>query len=344
MRPAQRVRGVRRVHFYSELRSYLNDFVRGLYRFLWIVGRPGLGKSECVQAATTDKKVLYVKSGHVTALALYRECYEHVDQPIILDVDEVEIMPKDTDSRRLFLALGESRTVKELHWHTTSTRLGETPSSFVTSSPFCVVANQLPNNAAIASRATVLEFDPTNRQVHEYAATWFWNQQIFDFIGRHLNGLLPLDLRLYAQAYDDLRAHRDWRDLLLKGHARDLAEIIVQDLEDDPAYPTRSDKERRFAERMADRKGGGRSSYHAILARLRKAKRLEPETAPCLNVHGERPAVIAGYEEPEPAADIPQRDAFVRPIDGSSQQSEVKRGAGLDDRLGWERRDEEENE
>jgi hypothetical protein len=298
--------GTRLLTSYSELESYLKQFADGIYRFLWVMGRPGVGKTETAAAAVQDRRVLYVKSARVSALALYQKLHEHLNEPVVLDLDEMSDILRDPDWRRLFLALGENTESKTLYWHTTTPLLGDVPREFETGSTLCVVSNEEPRQAAVRSRATILEFAPTNREVHAAAARWFWHQEIYDWVGRHLDRLHPLDMRWYSEAYSDLVAGRDWQDLLMKNYALNPAEALVQDLESDPARPTRQDKERRFAEVMAGQKGGSRANYHLILRRLRKAGRLEVDevgTTSSIQVRGKRPPSLAGLAG-EPGQDF----------------------------------------
>jgi hypothetical protein len=115
----------------------------------------------------------------------------------------------------------------------------------------------------------------------------------------------------------------------------------LQDLEHDPAHPTRKDKEQRFAEIMSGQKGGSRANYHLILKRLRKEGRLEAETFETVQVRGKRPPDIGRKEEvAEPPADLPQRDAFIRPVTGGPGPVPGPARTplvGADDTVGWER-------
>jgi hypothetical protein len=328
----------------------LKQFAEGIYRFLWVMGRPGVGKTEAAAAAVRDRRVLYVKSARVSALSLYVQCYEHLNEPVVLDMDGMTDVLREPDWRRLFLALGEASDTKSLFWHTTTPLLGEVPRQFETSSTLCVVSNEEPRHAAVRSRATVLEFAPTNKEVHAAAARWFWDQAIYDWVGRHLDRLHPLDMRWYGEAYSDLVAGRDWQDLLIKNYALDPAEAVVQDLEHDPAHPTRQDKERRFAEIMAGQKGGSRANHHLILKRLRKSGRLEAEggSAPVVQVRGKRPPSLAGLAgESERPADIPVREAFARPASGGgntpNDQGRPRRDEA-DDSVAWERPPEDQED
>jgi hypothetical protein len=324
---------------YSELESYLVHFACGVYPFIWLTGRPGVGKTETAQAGVRNRKAMFIKSGHVTPLGLYRACYEHLNEPIILDMDEVESLVRNADGRRLLLALGESKREKQVQWLTTSTLLGQTPTRYETTSPLCIIANETTSIAAIQSRALMLFFDPTNEEVHRYAASWFWDQTVHDWFGRHHTRLRPLDVRWYVGAYHDRLAGRDWAHLALKHYALNPAECHVQDLENDPAYPTRNDKERRFRELMAGTKGASRSNYHLILSRLCKSGRLNSDqTVASFPVRGRRPRRPDGQEDTmPPAADLPIREAFVRPITGEQPGQTRPANVRADDTLGWER-------
>jgi hypothetical protein len=130
-RPTQPLLGTRTLTLYAELESYLQQFAQGLYPFLWIAGRPGVGKTEAAKAAVRERKVLYVKSARVTALALYCALHERLDQPVVMDMDEMDDVLKDADWRRLFLALGDTTHTKQLHWHSTTPRLGNVPAHFI---------------------------------------------------------------------------------------------------------------------------------------------------------------------------------------------------------------------
>ena len=48
---------------------------------------------------------------------------------------------------------------------------------------------------AIADRAHLVYFDPTPAEVHRNAAVWFWDQEIYNYIGQHLNLIDPTNSR-----------------------------------------------------------------------------------------------------------------------------------------------------
>src|SRR5262249_37888416 len=125
-------RDTRLITTYSELREYITDFARRIYFFIWLEGRAGTGKSKLVEFILNECKCphYHLKSGTITPLSLYQRCHEHVNQPIVLDLDELESMIKDTNGRRLLLALGETIRDKTLYWQSTTLALGNTPAEF----------------------------------------------------------------------------------------------------------------------------------------------------------------------------------------------------------------------
>ena len=47
------------------------------------------------------------------------------------------------------------------------------------------------------------------------ASTWFWDQEVFDFVGQHLPYLRKLTLRLFVKAYESKQAGDLWKDYVL---------------------------------------------------------------------------------------------------------------------------------
>jgi hypothetical protein len=70
---------------YREFESYLGDFCRGRYPFLWVVGRPGIAKSESIRKAMVGEDHHYRNAGHCTPLQFYLDCFHHRGKHLILD-------------------------------------------------------------------------------------------------------------------------------------------------------------------------------------------------------------------------------------------------------------------
>jgi hypothetical protein len=353
--------GARRLRAYAELESYLADFAEGRYRFLWIVGRPGAGKTESLKAAIRRRPVYYRKGGQLTPLQFYIDCYQHRGQPIVLD--DAEHLLDNTLGKKHISSLAESSPVRQMNWGTTSPKLGDTPQTYFTTSSLCIIANRTTSDEAIQSRAVILFFDPTNAEVHRAVARWFWDQEIHDWFGRHLCRLPPLDTRWYVTADLDKRAGRDWRRIVLDAHAdeRNRPAWIVQDLETDQAIPTREDKARAYTRTMtaADLKGASRAAYFRLRSRLEDEGRLIVYAVPPIPLGHRRPPAtpsiaeldaIEGGAGPEAVPDepivldVPARQVFAEPIRGAVLPAPPPRPLVIDDALPWERRPEPDGE
>jgi hypothetical protein len=311
-----------RVEPYASLHQWLREFAQGNYPFLWVYGRPGLGKSQGIRAAV--KKGLYVQGGKVSPLEFYRLCYKHRGEPIILDDGERLMNDDNKDGLRLVTTLTETDRIKTLHWKTVSQNRGEVPDEFRTSSPVCVISNQFTVDSALLSRAWLLHFDPNNSEIHRNAATWFWDQEIHDWIGQHHQRMKPLEARWYVKAAQAKEAGRHWQTLLLNLYSLDATDCVVQDLETSVAHPTKKDKLRAFTERT----GNKRTNYEDRRQRLRDAGQLVLAPVLPIKVQGTRPAPRPTKEElqalddgrislPDLSGDAAARDNFVAPVTAS---------------------------
>lgn len=356
MRTRKIPRDARHLPTYAELESYLRNFADGLYPFLWIVGRPGLGKSECLRAAMRGHRFYLCKSGQLTPAQFFVDCYEHRGEPIVLD--DAEHLLDNKLGAKFISALGETSPAKQLDYQTTSRFLGDVPRSFLTTSPLCVIANHSTGHDCIRSRAVILFFDPTNLEIHRAVAGWFWDQEIHDWFGQHLYRLPPLDTRWYVTAFYDKRAGRDWRQIILLTHTPNRSTCIIQDLESDSVYPTKEEKALRFAELMGNADGASRATYFRHRRTLKAEGRLAMDVIPPILLRHTKPPGIPSLleleameappvEQPtEPAQplDLPARERFAEPIRGTSTPPAGPQRMILDDKLAWEKDQPEEDD
>jgi hypothetical protein len=284
----------------------------------------------------------------LTPAQLYIDCFQNRGSPVILD--DAEHLLDNRLGARLISALGDTGATKLMSYATSGRALGEVPQRFETTSPLCVIANRVTAHEDIQSRAVILHFDPTNVEAHRAAAGWFWDQEIHDWFGRHLRRLPPMDVRWYVTAYHDKRAGRDWRRLVLDTCECDRPSCVIQDLEGEPAYPTREDKARRFTEVMGKGKGASRATYFRIRRRLQEEQRLAVESVPPIRLRRTRPPgtpsllELESLEVPQPPADeepapvdVPAREQFTQPIRGTGPAPQATPArVVLDDGLPWE--------
>lgn len=104
---------------YAQLDLYLEKFASGEFGLLLLLGRHGTGKSESVRRALNCSRgetgngnrvvhdVLYVE-GHMQPFGLYRDLWEHRDQPVVLD--DLDKLHADGNCVRLLKRLFHNRS------------------------------------------------------------------------------------------------------------------------------------------------------------------------------------------------------------------------------------------
>ena len=254
------------VRTYGELDQFVEAFAEGLLNLLLIIGRPGVQKSRAVKAAVGERACWI--DGSATAFGLYGQLYRQRDRPVV--IDDVDGLYADRAAVRLLKCLCQTEPRKRLGWHSAATaRYGQgIPSSFETTSRVAILANELRalnvNVSAVLDRGHVLVFDPSAREVHLRTAGWFWDQEIFDFIGRSLHLTDPLAMRDYALAWELKRAAMDWKNWLLGRWGMTGTRRLVAKLKADPSLRTERERVRAFIEQ----EGGCRATYYNHAKRL----------------------------------------------------------------------------
>src|SRR5260370_1283332 len=71
------------------------------------------------------------------------------------------------------------------------------------------------NVAALQDRGQVVHFLPSGLELHRRTAHWFWDQEIFDFVGQYLHLIAQPSMRHYLAAWELKQAQMDWRQLIL---------------------------------------------------------------------------------------------------------------------------------
>ncbi len=123
-------------------------------------------------------------------------------------------------------------------------------------------------------------FNPPAREVHLRTAGWFWDQEVFDFIGRSLHLAEPLSMRDYTLAWELKRAGMDYKSWLLTRWGMTGTRLLVAKLKADPSLSTEAERVREFIEQ----EGGCRATYY------NHAKRLgQPLELPEIRLHNRPP-------------------------------------------------------
>ena len=258
MKPPQYPESAVIVQRYDDLFTYVRAFASGKLGLLIIIGAPGLQKSRIVRD-TVGRSAAWIES-NISAFRLYCELYWHCDERIV--IDDVDDLYRDRNGIRLLKALCQTDPCKTVAWHTDAKTLvrEQIPRSFRTRSRVCIIANDWRtldvNVAALEDRGHVLIFQPSPLELHRRTAEWFWDQEIFDFIGARLRFIKSPSMRHYLIASEQKDIGVDWQETLLSrwlsGTEREVARLLY-----DLSYATEEARVREFI-RRTDR---DRSTY-----------------------------------------------------------------------------------
>jgi hypothetical protein len=244
---------------FAEQAEYIGAFIKkdGL-RLLFLVGDPGCSKSRMIKSRLRPAEHVYIKVCRLTAFQLYKLLYRHRNMTIILD--DVEDALRRDDTRKLLMMLCETDEEDRLvGWLGTEsllfTRKGKKtvriPQEFTTGSRVCIVSNNWDilsgKFGPLLDRGIVVFCDHSNQEIHRYVGTWFKDEEIFKFVGQHLNEIGLHSIRYYTGSADLKSQGLDWRAALVESwtneqKSRNVAEEAIKKVMAHPTY--RNDKER----------------------------------------------------------------------------------------------------
>lgn len=251
------------IHDYDSLRRFLLAHAAEILGNIIIVGDPGLQKSRLVADVLGDRA--HFIRGQATAYGLYTDLYSHRDMPVVLD--DLDHLFADRTAIRLLKCLLETEPVKRLAWRSRTALRDGLPTEFTTRSPVILITNLWKtidkNVEAVEDRAHVLVFAPPALEVHLQVGAWFWDQEVFDFVGARLGLITHPSMREYRLAWERKRAGLRWRDYLL-GRWLSGKQLLVAQLLADPSFSREEERARAFEERGA----GCRATYFNIKAKL----------------------------------------------------------------------------
>ena len=247
-----------RLTTYFELEKIIQAFARGHLHLLMLIGGHGLGKSRIVRHALAGPACWL--EGNLSVFGLYCQLWQHRNRPVVLD--DVDGLYAQRDGVRLLKCLTQSEPIKSVSWHTDAPTLQRQgiPQEFQTASRVAIIANEWQtlnrNVAALQDRGHLLFFEPSPLEVHRRTATWFWDQEIFDFVGARLHWLENASMRHYVAAWELKQAGLDWRSLILSRCLSGRALLVAQ-LKADPQYGCEAERVQAFLAAG----GGSRSTY-----------------------------------------------------------------------------------
>ena len=239
-----------RVCTYDALREFRDSFFRAELYFLLVVGRQGLSKSEefeqrCRPYRDRDGQEVsiahYIK-GNITAVEAYRVAYEQRHKLVVYD--DGERLWADSNGRFLLRDSTECKPRKWVHWRTENKDLERQhiPKLFETTSRACrVIMNRFAfgdayEYDAIIDRGHFVYFDPTALEIHRNTVLWFWDQEIFDFVGYDFCLIDPnkLSARTYVKAWER-RPKGDWQEFIVARYFVQSGEQWVTGLKTTPS-------------------------------------------------------------------------------------------------------------
>jgi hypothetical protein len=205
--------------------------------------------------------------GNTSPFGLYCELWRNRNRLVVLD--DLDGLCASRDGIRLLKCLTQTELHKSVSWYTDAATLSreQIPQQFHTTSRAAIIANEWQtlnrNVAALEDRGHLVIFEPSPLEVHLRTAGWFWDQEIFDFVGERLHLIREPSMRHYVAAWELKQAGMAWRSLLL---SRCLAgaELLVAQLKADSEYATQAERVRAFIAKG----GGSRSTYFNLAKKL----------------------------------------------------------------------------
>jgi hypothetical protein len=255
-----------RLRTYGQLEEYAQAFADGFLNLLVTLGEPGLGKSRCLRKVVGERACWI--DGTASPFGIYMEAYIHRDESIVLD--DVDGLYGNKNGVRLLKSMCQTELLKTICWHTDAATLDRRgiPRQFTTASRVAIIANQWKtlnaDVAALEDRGHVISFEPSAVEVHRQAATWFWDQEVFDFVAAHLHLMDRPSLRSYVLAYELKTAKLDWKQSVLSRCLKGTA-LKVATLKADPCYHTEEER----AQAFVTAGDGCRATYFNHAAKLR---------------------------------------------------------------------------
>jgi hypothetical protein len=208
-------------------------------------------------------------------------------------LDDLDGLYASRDGIRLLKCLTQTEPAKSVSWYTDAATLAreQIPQQFQTTSRVAIIANEWQtlnrNVAALEDRGHVVMFEPSPLEVHLRTADWFWDQEVFDFLGERLHLVREPSMRHYVAAGELKQAGMDWKSLVLS-RCLSGAALLVAQLKANPDYTSEADRVRAFIAKG----GGSRSTYFNL------CKNLPPPTnIPHIRLKNRPPASRAADEE-----------------------------------------------
>jgi hypothetical protein len=221
------------INTYEELEKFAKAFAHNHLQLLIVLGSPGLQKSTVIRNVM-EGSARWIE-GNISAFRLYTELYKFVNQPFV--IDDVDQLYTDKQAIKLLKSLCNTEESKHIFWMTASKQLEENkiPNEFNTHSRICIIANEWKtlskNVGALEDRGITVDFNPSKDEIHKRVRSWFKDDEIYEFVGKHLTMIPSLSMRDYVNASYAKNANIDWKTTLLANWCSDKKLYLVQTLQ-----------------------------------------------------------------------------------------------------------------
>lgn len=207
---------------YSQLEDFATKFAAGSFNLIGVVGTAGLRKSRTfIQLLESSGERYYYVKGYTKPFILYQLLYRHRDERVV--IDDADSLFADRACVPLLKSLLETEETKVVSWHSRAIDDEEIPRSFATRSKVTVLCNEWrtvnDNMRAVEDRGIFIHFTPSVSEVHAKMAeaSWFKDEEVFRFIGKHLHLITEPSIRYYLKASEMRTAGiEDWEGTTLR--------------------------------------------------------------------------------------------------------------------------------
>ena len=277
--------GAEVVTSFREYAKVAKAFFDGHYGLLILVGRPGLSKSwefeKQLEARRASGLGGYYLRGMASPYKLYIQLYGHADEHIVLD--DAEFVWGSQEGRILLRSLTEIKKPTSVAWEKENNQMKSEgiATSFKTSSPVCLICNKFSFGRsnefeAIADRGQLVIFDPSQQEVHKYAASWFPKQSqqakaVYDYIGQRLDYMPDLSFRVYTKSLQQCNAKRDWKRIIEDIYCAAQDKQLIIDLEKDKTL-TPGERLRKYQEKARNNSQGAYYKYRREIFRHKQGE------------------------------------------------------------------------
>jgi hypothetical protein len=297
MRRKQVPDGAEVIRSYEDYGNFVRSFFGGYYQLLIVLGKPGLGKTQAFKEYAGDNA--HITKGWTSPLQAYIDAYHHRNKLLIYD--DAETLWQRSAGRVFMRSICESQPIKDVQWASTSSELKRLgiPQHFRTSSKVAIIANHFTFGRedelqAVLDRGHLIYFDPIPVEVHTRVGDWFWDQQVYDFVGDRLHMLAEVSSRTYVKAWERRRAGSDWRKMIIDQYCLDSTKLAVQELEVDQTCKSVQDRVDRFMSQT----GRSRATYFNVKRALQQSGQLNRVEVRKRVLRGTPPDYQAEPEEP----------------------------------------------